>query len=204
MAPEAVFHFRTGSSGERRSHFAVNPTTWALKAFADLRLEARKALLQDSSGMEVRLYLSFSCHYARKLVFQIDGALLGVASNLGGKLPYFRHVGHCMSPKTGATSRSAWTIFEIGSLLGLSGEPRTRERSDHEERRHGYIPARSGHSIMFGLHFAFANELRHCRGKGAADWRKAQPSFMISMIHMRTGTAMARVREPTDVRPGLH
>jgi hypothetical protein len=27
---------------------------------------------------------------------------------------------------------------------------------------------------------------------------------MISMIHMRTGTAMARVREPTDVRPGLH
>jgi hypothetical protein len=101
MAPEAVFHFRTGSSGERRSHFAVNPTTWALKAFADLRLEARKALLQDSCGMEVRLYLSFSCHYARKLVFQIDGALLGVASNLGGKLPYFRHVGHCMSPRPG-------------------------------------------------------------------------------------------------------
>jgi len=57
----------------------------------------------------------------------------------------------------------------------------------------GYIPKRSGHSIMFDLHFAFANELRHCRGKGAADWRKAQPSFMISMIHMRT-----------DVRPGLH
>jgi hypothetical protein len=147
MAPEAVFHFRTGSSGERRSHFAVNPTTWALKAFADLRLEARKALLQDSCGMEMRLYLSFACHYVRKLVFQIDGALLGVASNLRGKLPYFRHVGHCMSPKTGATSRSAWTIFEIGSLLRLSGEPRTRERSDHEERRLDSKALRTQHHV---------------------------------------------------------
>jgi hypothetical protein len=172
MAPEAVFHFRTGSSGERRSHFAVNPTTWALKAFADLRLEARKALLQDSCGMEMRLYLSFACHYVRKLVFQIDGALLGMASDLGGKLSYFRHVGHYMSPTTGQTSRSAWMILEIGSLLDLSGEPRTGERGDHEECRHGYTPARSGRSIIFGLHFAFANELRHCRGKGAADWRK--------------------------------
>jgi hypothetical protein len=46
--------------------------------------------------------------------------------------------------------------FEIGRLLGLSGEARTRERIDHEERRHGYIPARSGRSMIFGLHFAFA------------------------------------------------
>jgi hypothetical protein len=61
--------------------------------------------------------------------------------------------------------------FEIGRLLGLSGEARTRERIDHEERRHGYIPARSGRSMIFGLHFAFANELRHCRGKAEADWR---------------------------------
>jgi hypothetical protein len=63
--------------------------------------------------------------------------------------------------------------------LDLSGEPRTGERGDHEERRHGYTPARSGRSIIFGMHFAFANELRHCRGKGAANWRKAQ---LISMM----------------------
>jgi hypothetical protein len=86
-----------------------------------------------------------------------------------------------MAPTTGLTSRSAWTILEIGSLLDLSGEPRTGKRGDHEERRHGYTPARPRRSIIFGLHFAFANELRHCRGKGAADWRKAQASFMISM-----------------------
>jgi hypothetical protein len=179
--PEAVFQSGARSSGERRSRFAVNPTTWALKASAVLRLEARKALLQDSSGPEVRLHFSFARRYVRKLVFQIDGALLGMASNLGGKLSYFRHVGHYMSPTTGADKPQLVDDFRIGSLLGLSGEPRTRERGDHEERRHGYIPACSGHSIIFGLHFAFANELRHCRGKGAADWRKAQPSFMIRM-----------------------
>jgi hypothetical protein len=121
MAPETVFHFRAGSSGERRSHLAINPTTRALKTSADLRLEARKALLQDGRGMEVRLYLSFARRYFCKLVFQIEGALLGMSSNLGGKLSYFRHVGHYMSPTTGQTSRSAWTILEIGILLGSVG-----------------------------------------------------------------------------------
>jgi hypothetical protein len=29
------------------------------------------------------------------------------------------------------------------------------------------LQTRSGHSIIIGLHFAFANALRHCRGKGA-------------------------------------
>jgi hypothetical protein len=29
------------------------------------------------------------------------------------------------------------------------------------------LQTRSGHSIIFGPHFAFANALRHCRGKGA-------------------------------------
>jgi len=77
--PEAVFQSGAGSSGEERSHFAVNPTTWALKAFHRLRLEARKALLQDSRGPEVCLYFSFARRYALKFVFQIDGALLGIA-----------------------------------------------------------------------------------------------------------------------------
>ena len=53
--PEVVFQSTAGSSGEGRSRFAVNPTTWALKASAVLRLEARKALLQDSRGWAGRL-----------------------------------------------------------------------------------------------------------------------------------------------------
>jgi hypothetical protein len=60
MAPETIVVFRAGSPGERRSHFAINPTTRALKASTDLRLEARKALLQQGRGMEVRLYLSLA------------------------------------------------------------------------------------------------------------------------------------------------
>ena len=46
--PEAVFHSGAGSSGERRSHFAVNPTTWTLKASAVLRLEAREAITKSA------------------------------------------------------------------------------------------------------------------------------------------------------------
>jgi hypothetical protein len=121
MAPETVFHFRAGSPGERRSHFAVNPTTWALKTLADLRLEARKALLQDSRGMEMRLYLSFARHYVRKLAFQIDGALLGMASNLGGKLSYFGHVGHYMSPTTGADKPQRVDDFRNRKPVGSIG-----------------------------------------------------------------------------------
>jgi hypothetical protein len=71
-----------------------------LKASAVLRLEARKALLQDSRGLEVRLNFSFARRYVLKFVFQIDGALLGVASNLGGKLCDFPHVGHFLPPTT--------------------------------------------------------------------------------------------------------
>src|SRR5262249_11295621 len=69
--PEAVFQSGAGSPSERRSRFAVNPTTWALKASAVLRLEPRKAFLQDSRGPEVRLYFSFARRYVLKFVFQI-------------------------------------------------------------------------------------------------------------------------------------
>jgi len=119
--PEAVFHSGAGSSGERRSHFAVNPTTWTLKASAVLRLEAREALLQDGRGPEVPLYFSFARRYIRKFVFQIDGALLGMASNLGGKLSYFRHVGHYMSPTTGADKLQRVDDFRNRKPVGSIG-----------------------------------------------------------------------------------
>jgi hypothetical protein len=124
-------------------HFSVNPTTWALKASPDLRLEARKALLQDSRGMEVRLYLIFARRYVRKFVFQIDGALLGMASNLRGKFCDFPHVGHYLSPTTRAdkphrTGRTG-PFSKTRSMLGLRGEPGPRKHH-REERRRGYIP----------------------------------------------------------------
>jgi hypothetical protein len=97
MTPKTIFLFGAGSLSERRSRFAVNPTTGALKASADLRLEARKALLPQSRGMEVRLYLSLARLDVRKFVFQIDGALLGMASDLCGKLPDFPRVRHFLS-----------------------------------------------------------------------------------------------------------
>jgi hypothetical protein len=92
-----------------------------LKASAVLRLEARKALLQDRRGPEMRLYFSFARRYVRKFVFQIDGALLGVASNFGGKLSDFPHGGHFLSPTTGADKPQRMHHFEIGRLLGLLG-----------------------------------------------------------------------------------
>jgi hypothetical protein len=107
MTPKTIFLFGAGSLSERRSCFAVNPTTGALKASADLRLEARKALLPQSRGMEVRLYLSLARLYVRKFVFQKDRALLGMASDLCGKLPNFPRVGHCLSPMTGLFRRPA-------------------------------------------------------------------------------------------------
>jgi hypothetical protein len=167
--PEAVFHSGAGSFGERRSHFAVNPTTWALKAFRRLRLEARKAFLQDSRGPEMRLNFSFARRYVRKLVFQIDGALPGVASNLGGKLCDFPHVGHFLSPTTSADKPQRVHHFEIERLLGLS---EVRRGPGSEAITKSADTARSGRSMIFGLHFAVANELRHCRGKAVADWRK--------------------------------
>jgi hypothetical protein len=179
MTPETVFLFRAGSPGERRSRFAVNPTTGALKAPADLRLEARKALLQHSRGMEVRLYLSLARHYVREFMFQMDGALLGVAADLRGKLPDFHHVGHYLSPVMGQTNRGAWTASAssrnrrpVGSMA--SPDPGDRGWGSSPVQRSRSAPTRS-HSkrapdtaIIVGLHFAFANELRHCRGKGAA------------------------------------
>jgi hypothetical protein len=107
MTPETVFLFHAGSLGERRSRFAVNPTTRALKASADLRLEAHKAFLQHCRGMKVGLNLSPACHHVRKFVFQIDGALLGVSSDLRGKLPDFPHVGHYLSPVTAQQAAAA-------------------------------------------------------------------------------------------------
>jgi hypothetical protein len=75
--------------------------------------------------MEVRLYLSFASSYVRKFVFQIDGALLGVASNLHGKLCDFPHVGHYVSPTTRAdkTHRMDRTgpFSKTRSMLGLWG-----------------------------------------------------------------------------------
>jgi hypothetical protein len=100
MAPETVFRFRAGSLGERRLHFAIYPTTRALKSPFDLSLEARKALLQHGRGMEVRLYLGFTRSYLAKFVFQIHGALLGVAADLRDKPPNFPPVGHYLSPVT--------------------------------------------------------------------------------------------------------
>jgi hypothetical protein len=118
MTPKTIFLFGAGSLSERRSRFAVNPTTGALKASADLRLEARKALLPQSRGMEVRLYLSLARLDVRKFVFQIDGALLGMASDLCGKLPDFPRVRHFLSD-----------LFRRPA----SGKPR---------RKHGAVPAR--------------------------------------------------------------
>jgi hypothetical protein len=68
LTPETVFLFHAGSLGERRSRFAVNPTTRALKASDDLRLEAYKAFLQHSRGMEVGLNLSPACRHVRNFV----------------------------------------------------------------------------------------------------------------------------------------
>jgi hypothetical protein len=109
--PEAIFYFGAGSCGERRAGFAVNPTTGALKASANLGLEAREALLQQSRGMEVRLYLGLARLYVRKLVFQIDRALLGMAPDLCGKLPDLPRVGHCLSPMTGLFRANVMTCF---------------------------------------------------------------------------------------------
>jgi len=187
MAPETVFHFRAGSPGERRSHFAVNPTTWALKASAVLGLEARKAVLQDSCGPEVRLYFSFARRYVRKFMFQIDGALFGVASNLGSKLPYFPHVGHFLSPTTGTDKPQRMRHFEIGRLLGLSGEARTRERSDHEERRHGYVPARSDAASSSACISRLLTSCGIVMAKLRRIGEMAQPSSTISMMHTRRG-----------------
>jgi hypothetical protein len=91
--------------------FAVNPTTRALKASADLRLEAREALLQQGRGVQIRLYLSLARLYVIKFVFQIDGALLGVAPDLRGKLPDLPRVGHYLSPMTGFFRATIMTFF---------------------------------------------------------------------------------------------
>jgi hypothetical protein len=69
----------------------------------------------------VRLYFSFARRYIRKFVFQIDGALLGVASNLGGKLSDFPHGGHFLSPTTGADKPRRMHHFENRKAVGLSG-----------------------------------------------------------------------------------
>jgi hypothetical protein len=87
--------------------------------------------------MEVRHYLSLARLYVRKFVFQIDGALLGMASDLSGKLPDFPRIGHYLSPMTGLFRANIMTfpgfgqdavharrrppLLEIGILLGPTG-----------------------------------------------------------------------------------
>jgi hypothetical protein len=98
MAPKAIFRFGAEILGEWWSHFAINPTTRTLKSSIDFSPEARKPVLQQSGGMEVRFYLRRAGLYVRKLVFQIYGALLGMASDLCGKLCDFAGIGHYLSP----------------------------------------------------------------------------------------------------------
>jgi hypothetical protein len=154
-------------------------------------LEARKALLPQSRGMEVRLYLSLARLEVRKFVFQIDGALLGMASDLCGKLPDFPRVGHFLSdlfrrPASGKprSEHGAGRLSRNRNPFGTNGRGHRTVRGPNPTGVAGeigsllqrsrsaptlYIPTRSGHCIMASPHFAFANNLRRCRGKGATE-----------------------------------
>jgi hypothetical protein len=145
--------------------------------------------------MEVRLYLSLARLYVRKFVFQIDGALLGMASDLCGKLPDFPRIGHYLSPMTGPFRANIMTFrARRGARTAPSASSRNRNPFGTNGRGHRavrgpnptgvtceigsplqrsrsalYIPTRSGHCIMARPHFAFANNLGHCRDKAAAE-----------------------------------
>ena len=71
--------------------------------------------------MEVCLYLRRAGLHLRKLVFQIDGALLSMASDLYGKLSYFRHVGHHMSLTTGADKPQRMDDFRNRKSVASNG-----------------------------------------------------------------------------------
>jgi hypothetical protein len=80
-------------------HLAIDPTPRALKFSFDLGQKARKALLQQRRGMEVRLNPGLAALNLCKFMFQRDQALLGAATDLGGKLPDVPYLGHCLSPE---------------------------------------------------------------------------------------------------------
>jgi hypothetical protein len=98
--------------------------------------------------MEVRLYLSFARRYVRQFVFQKDGTLFGMASNLRGKLCDFPHVGHYMSPTTGADkthrmgrtgpfskTQSMGSGPDPGSAITKSADTATFQRARTQHRR---------------------------------------------------------------------
>jgi hypothetical protein len=70
--------------------------------------------------------------------------------------------------------RSAPHLFHGLIMVWQSGVPYAHPVmpcNGHEVRRRGSFQTRSGQRITASLHFAFANELRHCRGEGATDLR---------------------------------
>lgn len=67
---------------ERRSLFVLNPATGTLEVRADLRLKVEHALRAEARRLQLRLYLSLSRLYLRKIGLQVGYAGLQMASKL--------------------------------------------------------------------------------------------------------------------------